>query len=121
MQMPGFWELLMLGVIALLIFGPDRLPGMAFKAGQMISKLKSEAAGTLDELKAAAELESFTEVARDLRGSADELKRSVDVAGMTAGVTGMTSGAMGSTKPKSAAMATARAADTPPPFDPDTP
>ena len=120
MQMPGFWELLMLGVLALLIFGPDRLPGMAFKAGQMISKFKAEAAGTLDELKAAAELENFSEVARDLRDSADELKRTVDVKGMAAGVTGVAASASGALKPQSAVMASA-APGSPPPFDPDTP
>ena len=120
MQMPGFWELLMLGVLALLIFGPDRLPGMAYKAGQMISKFKAEAAGTLDELKAAAELENFSEVARDLRDSADELKRTVDVKGMAAGVTGIAAGASGALKPQSGVMASA-VSDSPPPFDPDTP
>jgi sec-independent protein translocase protein TatB len=114
MQWPGFWELLMLGVIALLIFGPDRLPGMAYKAGQMISRFKSEAAGTLDELKAAAELESFSDVARELREGSDELRRTVDVRGMAAGVAG-------AIKPQSAAMATAPSADVAPPFDPDTP
>lgn len=120
MQWPGFWELLMLGVLALLIFGPDRLPGMAYKAGEIIARFKSEAAGTLDELKAAAELENFSDVARDLRQGADDMRRSVDVRGMATEVTGVAAGASGAIKPHSAVMATA-ASDAPPPFDPDTP
>ncbi len=113
MQWPGFWELLMLGVLALLIFGPDRLPGMAYKAGQIITRFKSEAAGTLDELKAAAELEGFSDVARDLRQTGDELRSSVDVRGLAADVEG-------AVKPRTAVMSSARS-DVAPPFDPDTP
>ena len=120
MQVPGFWELLMLGVLALLIFGPDRLPSMAYKAGQMITRFKSEAAGTLDELKAAAELEDFAAAARDLRETGDDLRRSVDVKGMTAELSGVAAGVGGAMKPKSATMS-AVGADAAPPFDPDAP
>lgn len=108
MNAPGFWEWIFLGVIALLIFGPERLPKMAYTAGQMISRLKREAAGTIDELKAAAELEEFSDVARDLRATGDDLRRSVDLDGTR------------SEKPKSAAMAGSLDAG-PTLFDPDTP
>lgn len=110
---PGFWEWLFLGAVALLIFGPERLPKMAQSAGEMIAKFKREAAGTLDELKAAAELEQFTEVARDLRDTTDDLRRSVDLTGVTAGATA-------ATKPQTAVMAPVAPGEAPP-FDPDTP
>lgn len=113
MNAPGFWELLFLGLVALLIFGPERLPKMAQSAGEMIAKFKREAAGTLDELKAAAELEEFSDVARDLRNTTQELRRSVDLSGtVAAGAT--------AEKPRTAVMASAKP-DGPPPFDPDTP
>lgn len=108
MNAPGFWEWIFLGVIALLIFGPERLPKMAYNAGQLISRLKREAAGTIDELKAAAELEEFSDVARDLRATGADLRRSVDL-NDTSGV-----------KPKSGAMAGTLDAG-PTLFDPDTP
>lgn len=114
MNAPGFWEWLFLGVIALLIFGPERLPKMAQTAGQMIARFKREAAGTIDELKAAAELEEFSDVARDLRGTTDDLRRSVT--GTFAGATGSTA----TEKPHTAVMASAPSGQ-PPPFDPDTP
>ena len=113
MNAPGFWEMLALAVVALLIFGPERLPKMAQTAGQMLARFKREAAGTLDELKAAAELEEFSDVARDLRSTSDELRSSLDLSSTMAGIAEPT-------KPRSAVMATASSAG-PPPFDPDTP
>lgn len=114
MNAPGFWEWLFLGVIALLIFGPERLPKMAQTAGQMIARFKREAAGTIDELKAAAELEEFSDVARDLRSTSEELRRSVDLSGTVAA-------ASAPTKPQTAVMASTSPGGKPPPFDPDTP
>ena len=116
MNAPGFWEWIFLAVLALLIFGPERLPKMAQTAGEMIAKFKREAAGTFDELKAAAELDEFTGVARELRDTTDDLRASVDIRGdLEADPEPV--------KPKSAIMAgTAEAVRTsPPPFDPDTP
>lgn len=111
MNAPGFWELLFLGVIALLIFGPERLPKMAHSAGLLIARLKREAAGTMDELRAAAELEEFSDVARDLRETTEDLRRSVDLSD---------TGLKDTTKPVSATMATAGRIGAVP-FDPDTP
>lgn len=113
MNAPGFWEILFLGVLALLIFGPERLPKIAQSAGEMIAKFKREAAGTMDELKAAADLDEFTGVARDLRETTNDLRRGMDLTGPLANDTAPD-------KPRSAAMPTAEA-DVPPPFDPDTP
>lgn len=73
---PGFAEFAVLGVLALLIFGPDRLPDMARNAGQMIAKFKREASVTLDELKRAADLDELRGVADELRGVGSELRSS---------------------------------------------
>jgi sec-independent protein translocase protein TatB len=105
--MPGFWEMFFLAVLALLIFGPERLPKMAQQAGEMIAKFKREAAGTVDELKAAAELESFTGVARDLRATGEDLRRSIDLTAEPE-------------KPRTAVMGGVVRAG-PAPFDPDAP
>lgn len=112
MNAPGFFEWVFLGVLALLIFGPERLPKMAYTAGQMIAKFKREAAGTLDELKAAAELEEFSDVARDLRETGADLRRDFDDLNDAIAPKPL--------KPQTAAMATGAPAG-PPPFDPDTP
>lgn len=70
----GFGEIVTLVVLALLIFGPERLPGMAKSAGEMIGRLKREASGTLDELKRAAELNELNDVAADLKGVRGDLR-----------------------------------------------
>ena len=104
---PGFWEWLFLAVLGLLIFGPERLPKMAQNAGEMIARFKREAAGTIDELKAAAELESFTDVAKDLRSTGDDLRRSIDLTAEPE-------------KPRTAVMG-GSVRQGPAPFDPEAP
>lgn len=34
----GFWELLIIGVVALLVIGPDKLPGLARTAGHWVGR-----------------------------------------------------------------------------------
>ena len=55
--MPGPLELLVIGIIALIVFGPDKLPGMARNAGKVLHELrraasdvKSEISSGLDEV-----------------------------------------------------------------------
>lgn len=46
----GTGELLTLAIVALLIFGPERLPEMAAKAGRLVRQLRSMADGARNEL-----------------------------------------------------------------------
>ena len=45
------WKLLVLGVVALIIFGPERLPGMASQAGRALRELRRMAEGAKSELQ----------------------------------------------------------------------
>ena len=36
----GFWELMLIGVVALVVIGPERLPGVARTAGKWLGKGK---------------------------------------------------------------------------------
>jgi sec-independent protein translocase protein TatB len=47
----SFTKLLILGVIALVVFGPDRLPGLATQAGRMLRELRRMADGARSELQ----------------------------------------------------------------------
>jgi len=47
----GFLEMLVVGIIALLVVGPERLPGVAAKAGRMIGKLKAFIATTREDIE----------------------------------------------------------------------
>lgn len=74
----GFWEIVGLAVIALFIFGPDRLPGMARTLGRTVSQLRREANKTLGELREAAgvdeDLASLSKEAKELRTSLGEMR-----------------------------------------------
>lgn len=105
---PGFWELMTLAVLALLVFGPDKLPGMARRAGRTLARVKTEAASTLDELKRSADLDELRDIADDLRSTGSELERTAASANPVA-----------STKRPAGSRERTRQADTPPPFDPD--
>lgn len=71
----GFWEIVGLAVLALFIFGPDRLPGMARSAAKTIATVRREANKTLTELKESAGLdEDFDQLAKDARELRSSMK-----------------------------------------------
>ena len=37
----GFWELMLIGLVALVVVGPERLPKLAYTAGKWLSKGRS--------------------------------------------------------------------------------
>jgi sec-independent protein translocase protein TatB len=47
----SFFKLLVLGVLALIIFGPERLPSMAAQAGRLLRELRRMAEGAKSELQ----------------------------------------------------------------------
>jgi sec-independent protein translocase protein TatB len=97
----GFTELLVVAVIALLVFGPERLPELARNAGKAMARFRSEASRSVEELKRAADLQGLDD---DLRGI------SRDVRDLRSSVTRSLTGA-GTTR--------TRADDRPPPTDPE--
>lgn len=79
----GFWEMAFISVIALLVIGPERLPGVARaiglwvgKARRMINDVKRDFKKELDE----AELNNLKELKDDINSAARELKRTADEA-----------------------------------------
>ncbi|MGI8575349.1 MAG: Sec-independent protein translocase subunit TatA/TatB [Egibacteraceae bacterium] len=73
-------EMAFLGMLALLIFGPERLPGMARNLGRMVARFRSEASGALDELKQTAELDDLRGAVNELRGQTQGLRQVVTLA-----------------------------------------
>jgi sec-independent protein translocase protein TatB len=65
--MPGFQEWLVIALVALLVFGPNRLPEVARTAAKAIVKFRAEARRNIDELKRTAEFEGLDTELRDLR------------------------------------------------------
>jgi sec-independent protein translocase protein TatB len=60
----GFWELLVIGVVALVVIGPERLPKVARIAGLWLGRARRTLASVQDEIR------------RELK--ADELKEILD-------------------------------------------
>jgi sec-independent protein translocase protein TatB len=48
----GFAEFLMIGVVALVVFGPDRLPDFARQAGRMVRQVRTLSRQARDDLRA---------------------------------------------------------------------
>lgn len=47
----GFLEMLIIGVIALLVVGPERLPGLARKAGALLGKVRRFVTTTREDIE----------------------------------------------------------------------
>ena len=84
----GFWEIAIIGVITLIVVGPERMPSLARKAGLYFSKLnrffnkvKSDINEELkmDEIKEQMSMDDekiiLSEVTEDIQSSADSLKQ----------------------------------------------
>jgi len=87
----GFWELILIGVVALLVIGPERLPGVARKAGlwlgrgrRFVSQVKADidreiAADELRRvLKEQADSSGVHEILEETRGAVDETRSTLD-------------------------------------------
>ncbi|MDZ7828617.1 MAG: Sec-independent protein translocase protein TatB [Halofilum sp. (in: g-proteobacteria)] len=83
----GFWELLLIGAVGLLVIGPERLPTVATLAGQWVGRIRRYArhmqSEIRDELESEhlkqvldqqnREMQSLREEMGDARRQADEL------------------------------------------------
>jgi sec-independent protein translocase protein TatB len=64
----GFLELLVVGIIALLVVGPERLPEVAAKAGKFVGKMKAFVSSTREDIEKefrAEELQSMLNQQKD--------------------------------------------------------
>ena len=87
----GFWEMLMIVLVALIVVGPERLPGLARTAGfwvgkakRMITDVKSEIDQELaaDELKKVLDkqnlMEDVYEIIEETKEAGQEVRREVE-------------------------------------------
>ncbi len=72
----GFWELVVIGIVALLIIGPEKLPGFARTAGHWISKLRRFINSTRRELE--QELGEHSDYTQNLSSLDDLIKDAPD-------------------------------------------
>lgn len=96
----GFQELLLIAVVALFVFGPDRLPELARQAGKALARFRQETSKSVAELKRVADLDELDAELRSIRQDLREVRSSV-------------------VKSVTADPSRPRPADAPPPIDPD--
>jgi len=117
---PGPQELVVIAVIALLVFGPERLPEVARSAGKWLGRLRSETSRNVEELKRLGEIQQLQADLKGLKRELDDAKRDV-----TGGIKQL--GKLDDDRGSGAARSGAterqarpgRADDDPPPFDPE--
>ena len=63
----GFWELAVIGVIALIVVGPEKMPGFARKAGHYIGKIKSFINNFTQEIQDELDLDEIKDAKKDLK------------------------------------------------------
>ena len=112
--MPGPQELLVIAVIALLVFGPDRLPEMMRTAARLLANFREQSQQSIEELKRAAE---FDELNRELRGLQREFRDTAS--GLERGVKDAVGAAPDTASGSVDAAGEQPAAGEPPPMDPE--
>ncbi len=86
----GFWELLLVGVLPLLVLGPERLPGAIRSTAKTVRGIKNMASGFKDEVEQQfrihelhenlkkAEQQDMTNLSPELQETVDELKKAAE-------------------------------------------
>ena len=79
----GFWELLVIGVIALLVLGPERLPGAIRSTSRTIRNIKNMATGFRQEVEQQLRIQELHENLKkaeeqQLKNLSPEIQQSVD-------------------------------------------
>ena len=70
----GFLELLIVGIIALMVVGPERLPEVAAKAGKFIGKMKAFVATTREDIEKEFRAEELQTMLKQQKEEISELR-----------------------------------------------
>lgn len=73
----GFWELFFIGLIALLVVGPDRLPALATHAGRWIARIRLKVRRIKAQIQNELETEHLKSLVDEHGDELDSLRREV--------------------------------------------
>jgi sec-independent protein translocase protein TatB len=71
----GFWEIFLILVLALLVIGPERLPGAARSAGYWIGRARRYVEGVKSEIEQEFDVNEFKRQIRNQEVQINELRR----------------------------------------------
>ncbi|MDZ7788835.1 MAG: Sec-independent protein translocase protein TatB [Halofilum sp. (in: g-proteobacteria)] len=74
----GFWEILLIGIVTLLVVGPQRLPGVAVFVGHWIGRIRRFVRNMRDEINEELETEHLKSLLAEQNREISELRRDVD-------------------------------------------
>ena len=73
----GFWEILLILVLALVIIGPERLPGAARKAGLFVGKARRYIEGVRSEVEQELDVNEFKRLLHNQEVQINELQQQI--------------------------------------------
>jgi sec-independent protein translocase protein TatB len=73
----GFSELIVIGIVALVVVGPERLPKVARTAGLLLGRLQRYVANVKADIGREMQLEELKKLQAEVRESARDLERSI--------------------------------------------
>ena len=74
----GFWELVIIAIVALLIIGPERLPKFAHDAGHLVRKIRDFIQAAKKELEEEFELDEVDELQKNINQVDSLMKQAPD-------------------------------------------
>ena len=102
----GFWELAVIGVIALLVVGPERLPALARSVGLWVGRIRRYVSHVKQDIERElhaeevrqliekpSELESLRDVAKETASVFEDTRKAIDDAGRPGAAAGGGAGA----------------------------
>ncbi len=91
----GFWEILIILILALVVIGPERLPGAARKAGYFVGKARRYIEGVRSEVESELDVNEFKRMLHNQAVQINELQDQIKsgVNDVKTGVSDVTSAA----------------------------
>ena len=74
----GFSELLLIGVVALIVIGPERLPGVARTLGHLFGRMQRYVSEVKADIQREVELDELKKLRESVEESAREIEQSVN-------------------------------------------
>ncbi len=69
----GFWELSLIGVVALVVVGPEKLPSLVSEAGKWAGRARGTVRDLKYDLQRQAEIEELADLGRDFQSAKEKV------------------------------------------------
>jgi len=74
----GFWELIVLGLVALVVVGPERLPKLAYTAGKWLGKGRSMMSAVKSEIDKEIKAEELKQILEEQKKQLNPLEEVIE-------------------------------------------